>query len=169
MLQKAAWLLVLLALNFWYISANACTTKNRHRHPIVEAITKTHRRQANATSFIAITGVGGSGSDVPIHPRLEIRELERRPDEFNIFLLGLQRWMNVSQDDKKSYFQIAGREVSFTAHQRWRLNFPDITQVFTADLTSHGMASKHPRQQHWATVDTVATYFQHGIGLTWRW
>jgi tyrosinase len=110
MLQRAAWLLVLLALGFWCISANAGITKNSHRHPIVEAITNTHRRQANASSFTAITGVGGIGSDVPIHPRLEIRELERRPDEFNIFLLGLQRWMNVSQDLKESYFQIAGRK-----------------------------------------------------------
>jgi hypothetical protein len=118
MLQKANWLLVLLALSLWCMSANARITKNRHRHPIAEAVTNTHQRQANATSFIAVTGVGGFGSDVPIHPRLEIRELERRPDEFNIFLLGLRRWMEVSQSHKESYFQIAGRQTPSIAHQR---------------------------------------------------
>jgi hypothetical protein len=118
MLQKANWLLVLFALSFWCISANASITKNRHRHPIAEAVAHIHRRRANATSFIAVRGVGGFGSDVQIYPRLEIRELEQRPDEFNIFLLGLQRWMEVSQDHRESYFQIAGRQTPSIAHQR---------------------------------------------------
>jgi tyrosinase len=43
-----------------------------------------------------------------VYPRLEIRELQRRPDEFNVYMLGLRGFQNTSQDDKVSYFQIAG-------------------------------------------------------------
>jgi tyrosinase len=39
---------------------------------------------------------------------LEIRELQRSPDQFNVYLIGLRRFQNTSQDDKLSYFQIAG-------------------------------------------------------------
>jgi tyrosinase len=78
----------------------------------VEEVTFAHRGQVNGTSFIAVTGIGYLADDVAIYPRLEIRELERRPDEFNVFLLGLRRWMEVSQDQKKSYFQIAGKKIS---------------------------------------------------------
>jgi hypothetical protein len=112
MLRKAAWLLVLLTLSSWCLFTHASVTGKKHRHPLVEEVTFAHRRQVNGTSFIAVTGIGYLADDVAIRPRLEIRELERRPDEFNVFLLGLRRWMEVSQDQKESYFQIAGKKIS---------------------------------------------------------
>ncbi|KAF2462108.1 hypothetical protein BDY21DRAFT_389512 [Lineolata rhizophorae] len=55
--------------------------------------------------FYAIRGVQGSG----VQSRYEIRTLQRdHPEMWNLFLLGLQRFMAVDQDDKLSYFQIAG-------------------------------------------------------------
>lgn len=64
------------------------------------------RHQANNTIY-PISGLSGLGIDT-VHPRLEIRELERDADQFNVYLLGLQRFQNKSQDDKLSYFQISG-------------------------------------------------------------
>lgn len=42
------------------------------------------------------------------HPRLEIRDLEKKEDQWNLFLLGLWRFQNMNQKDKLSYYQIAG-------------------------------------------------------------
>jgi hypothetical protein len=52
----------------------------------------------------AVTGV----QDGQILPRLEIRDFQANPDQFNIFLLGLQRMQSANQSDYLSYFQIAG-------------------------------------------------------------
>jgi tyrosinase len=52
-------------------------------------------------------GLRGSESDL-VCPRVEIRKLERRLDDFNVFLLGLQRLQDVPQDNKLSYYEIAG-------------------------------------------------------------
>jgi tyrosinase len=35
--------------------------------------------------------------------------LERNKDQFNVYLLGLQRLQNIAQNDKFSYYQIAGK------------------------------------------------------------
>lgn len=44
-----------------------------------------------------------------IHPRLEIRMLERdHPDQWNLFLLALSHFQAMDQNDKLSYFQLAG-------------------------------------------------------------
>ncbi|KAH6864910.1 common central domain of tyrosinase-domain-containing protein [Alternaria rosae] len=54
-----------------------------------------------------VLGVRGLGIDT-IHPRIEIRELERNKDQFNVYLLGLRRLQSIGQYDKFSYYQIAG-------------------------------------------------------------
>jgi tyrosinase len=44
-----------------------------------------------------------------ILPRREIRDLQQNyPDEFNVYLLGLQRLQSVDQQDSLSWFQVAG-------------------------------------------------------------
>jgi hypothetical protein len=169
MRRTVAWLLVLLTLSSWCLLMHASVTENKHRHLLGGKSTGVHRRQTNATSFIAVTGIGYLADDVAIHPRLEIRELERRPDEFNVFLLGLRRWMEVSQDQKESYFQIAGKEISAKMSSVMVSELAYNVQVFMADPTSHGTVSKHPTRSRWATADIAATYFQRGIGPTWRW
>jgi tyrosinase len=113
MLQRVTGLLILLILNFWGLSANSSYIRTKHKRHLVDEIMIVHREEANAAPFVSVLGIRGLGSDT-IHPRLEIRELERRPDEFNVFLLGLRRFQRVSQDNKLSYFQVAGKETSFT-------------------------------------------------------
>ncbi|OCL02739.1 Di-copper centre-containing protein [Glonium stellatum] len=57
-----------------------------------------------AGSYFSITGVKVGG----VQARLEIRELEQQPEMWNLFLLGLDRYKAMDQNDKLSYFQIAG-------------------------------------------------------------
>lgn len=67
------------------------------------------RRQNGIFSVLGIAGL----VDSPPQPRREIRDLQHNhPDEWNVFLLGLQRFQSISQDDKLSYFQIAGKLIS---------------------------------------------------------
>jgi len=60
-----------------------------------------NRRQ---TSFEVVSGIQPFG----IQPRLEIRQLEQNVDQWNIYLLGLAKFMATNQSDKLSYYQIAG-------------------------------------------------------------
>ncbi|KEQ72123.1 Di-copper centre-containing protein [Aureobasidium namibiae CBS 147.97] len=54
---------------------------------------------------IPVTGVTGNG----VQPRMELRVMQQQyPDMFNVFLLGLRSFMQVSQSDPLSYYQIAG-------------------------------------------------------------
>ncbi|KAF2639969.1 Di-copper centre-containing protein [Massarina eburnea CBS 473.64] len=64
-------------------------------------------QQGGIFSVLGIAGLGDP-NDTTVYPRLEIRQLEKNTVQWNVFLLGLQRFQNVSQEDKLSYFQIAG-------------------------------------------------------------
>ena len=62
-----------------------------------------NRRQGTG-STIPIVGITEFG----IQPRLEIRQLEQHADQWNIYLLGLNRFMQTNETQKLSYYQIAG-------------------------------------------------------------
>ncbi|KAF2423095.1 Di-copper centre-containing protein [Tothia fuscella] len=47
-------------------------------------------------------------SSAELQPRLEIRELEKDTDQWNLFLLGFKRLKEVKSSDHLSYFRIAG-------------------------------------------------------------
>lgn len=59
---------------------------------------------------IAITGVPttpGAGGSVPL--RREIRDLQRNfPDQFNLYVLGLQHLQGLDENQLTSFYQIAG-------------------------------------------------------------
>lgn len=76
---------------------------HRRRHVVTDIHTHIRRQD----DIYPVLGIPGQGVNTTA-PRLEIRELQRNPDLFNVYLLGLQRWQNTSQDEKFSYFQIAG-------------------------------------------------------------
>lgn len=82
---------------------------HRRRHAVVNLhhIHPHIRRQDLSTGIYPVLGLPGLGINTTA-PRLEIRELQRNPDLFNLYLLGLQRWQSIGQDDKFSYFQVAG-------------------------------------------------------------
>ena len=58
----------------------------------------------------SVLGIVAFGDGTP-HPRLEIRELQKNKDQWNVFLLGLHRFQSVDQNDRLSYFKIAGKSV----------------------------------------------------------
>lgn len=97
---------LLLFIAYFCISST-CTPINSNSGPHSnEDLSALLRRQDGIFSILGIAGLGVSS----IQPRLEVRDLERNhPDQWNVFLLGLQRFQSVSQDDKLSYFQIAGK------------------------------------------------------------
>ncbi|KAF2724314.1 Di-copper centre-containing protein [Polychaeton citri CBS 116435] len=57
-----------------------------------------------AGSTYPITGVGQFG----VQPRLEIRQLQQNVDQFNLYILALQRMMQADEDDLLSHYSIAG-------------------------------------------------------------
>jgi tyrosinase len=79
--------------------------------------------------FTAITGVCSSGTASngqcnggrTASPRLEIRTLARNADQWNLYLLGMERFMGKSKNDRLSYYQVSG--VHGRPFQSWN-NFP---------------------------------------------
>lgn len=53
---------------------------------------------------LAVTGISGG-----VQPRLEVRQmLNTKPNQWTLFMLAMRQWMDMSQSEKTSYFQIAG-------------------------------------------------------------
>ena len=84
----------------------------RHSHiveDIAAPIEEVHYSTRRQMATFAITGVqsgrGGNGS-VPL--RLEIRQLQQNADQWNLYLLALDRLHNVNQNDLLSWYQISG-------------------------------------------------------------
>lgn len=76
------------------------------KHEVEDAsllMSNLQRRQGQEPT-VAIMGIQTYG----VQPRLEIRQLEARPDQWNIFLLGLRRFQQTDQSNLTSYYQIAG-------------------------------------------------------------
>ena len=65
------------------------------------------QKAAPANTPFAITGVKDETGSV--HPRLDIRSLQKNKDLWNLYLLGLVRMQAVPQDDKLSWYQIGSK------------------------------------------------------------
>lgn len=105
-----------------------------HQHPArsVDTIVEAHineitgeleKRQSSGT--IAITGPcdsnGACGSGTTSYPRLEIRELNKNADQWNLYVLGMERFQAMNKNDPLSYYQVAG--VHGRPYKTWN-NFP---------------------------------------------
>ena len=55
-------------------------------------------------SYFSIVGVQGTG----VHPRQELRELEKDTETWNIFLQAFARFQAMDESEKVSYYQVAG-------------------------------------------------------------
>jgi tyrosinase len=55
-------------------------------------------------SYFSVVGVQGTG----VHPRMELRELEKNTDMWNLFLQAFAAFQAMDQDDKLSYYSISG-------------------------------------------------------------
>lgn len=111
---------------------------HHHAHParsadsaieaqINEVAGELEKRQSR--QFVAITGVctSGTGNNGVCrngrvsHPRLELRQLQNNADQWNLYLLGMERFMAKNKNDPLSYYQIAG--IHGRPFQSWG-NFP---------------------------------------------
>jgi tyrosinase len=59
-------------------------------------------------SYFSVVGVQGTG----VHPRQELRDLEKDTETWNMFLQALVRFQAMDQNEKTSYYQIAGMAFS---------------------------------------------------------
>jgi tyrosinase len=96
-----------------------------HINEIEGELTKRQSQQG----FITITGVCSSGTASngqcnggnTAAPRLELRTLARNADQWNLYLLGMERFMAKDKNDRLSYYQVSG--VHGRPFQTWN-NFP---------------------------------------------
>ncbi|CAN9091655.1 unnamed protein product [Alternaria sp. RS040] len=96
-----------------------------HINEIEGELTKRQSQQG----FITITGVCSSGTASngqcnggnTAAPRLELRTLARNADQWNLYLLGMERFMAKDKNDRLSYYQVSG--VHGRPFQSWN-NFP---------------------------------------------
>jgi tyrosinase len=56
-------------------------------------------------SYFSVVGVQGTG----VHPRQELRELAKDAELWNIFLQAFARFQDMDQNEKISYYQVAGQ------------------------------------------------------------
>ena len=97
--------ILFIVFDFAFIEASPISSNGRSR--TLHSPVSLDGRQYNAV--FPVLGVAGlEDQDCSAHPRLEIRELAKRKTQWNLFVLGLQRFQNSSQSDTLSYFQIAG-------------------------------------------------------------
>ncbi|KAI4938476.1 hypothetical protein J4E85_000916 [Alternaria conjuncta] len=64
-------------------------------------------------SYFSVVGVQGTG----VHPRQELRELQKDTELWNIFIQAFARFQAMDQDQKISYFQVAG--IHGVPFQKW--------------------------------------------------
>jgi tyrosinase len=94
---------LLISLILLQLSTGSPITPIR-RHIAQDLPSLARRQDGGFFSVLGVAGVGGDSS----YPRLEIRELEKNTDQWNLYLLSLRRLQNVAQSDKLSYYQVAG-------------------------------------------------------------
>ena len=116
----------------------------------MEDLTTTDRvpMEKRQTAPFAVTGIQGSG----VQTRLEIRTLANNPDQFNIYLLALQKMQTDDQSDFLSYFQISGM---FQSSAIWKSPTNSRHQEYMGVLKLVGTGSRVYRAT--ATLDTAPT------------
>jgi tyrosinase len=73
-----------------------------------------HLEERQSGGFMAVTGVPGTA----IYPRLEVRQmLFTKPNQWTLFVLALQRFQRMDQNDRMSWYQIAG--IHGVPRQNW--------------------------------------------------
>ncbi|RMZ70503.1 histone acetyltransferase spt10 [Pyrenophora seminiperda CCB06] len=82
-----------------------------HLDKINGELTKRQSQGTIAIAGVCSAGVNSNGqcnSGSTASPRLEVREMARNSDQFNLFLLGMERFQAKDKSDPLSYYQIAG-------------------------------------------------------------
>jgi tyrosinase len=59
-------------------------------------------------SYFSVVGVQGTG----VHPRQEIRDLEKDTETWNLYIQALARFQAMDEKEKTSYYEISGKKIS---------------------------------------------------------
>jgi tyrosinase len=104
--------LLAFAIFLHFVSAAAVAPLLKHqieeltrREDDAEQLLERRQSSANSSGYTVVTGIQGTSTQ----PRLEIRQLEKNADQWNIYLLGMNRFMRSNQSEKLSYYQVAGK------------------------------------------------------------
>ncbi|KAL0254953.1 hypothetical protein SLS55_009477 [Diplodia seriata] len=76
------------------------------------SLTKSKRQQTGGES-LAVTGIDHD----EVQPRLEIRDLAKNEFQWNLFLLAMQRFQQTDQDERTSWYSVAG--IHGKPYQTW--------------------------------------------------
>lgn len=118
---------------------------------------KSPLRQRQTSGTYAITGIQSGG----IHPRLNIRDMMNNTDMFNLYLLGLRRFMDTPESDPLSYHSICCKRCCRPHFERLPT---DLSQQYMAVHTSPSMESLVLRSSD--IVRTCPTSSHNGIART---
>ena len=85
-----------------------------HRSP--EAM-EAHLQETRAILESRANNVAIKGpSDNAQYPRLEIRDLQKKADQWNLYLLAMERFKAKPKNDRMSWYQLAGKECRGKTH-----------------------------------------------------
>jgi hypothetical protein len=96
--------LLLLSISLFTTFSICSPTAPRIKRLALDDGTQDQKQQDGLFSVLGVAGLTGPES----HPRLEIRELEKNEDQWNVYLIGLRRFQSVDSNDKLSYYQVSG-------------------------------------------------------------
>jgi len=96
-----------------FVLLQAVVASQHHAHHPVHrspAAMEAHLQETRAileerANNIAIRGAADNAQ----HPRLEIRELQKKADQWNLYLLAMERFKAKPKNDRMSWYQIAGQ------------------------------------------------------------
>lgn len=95
---------------FVLLQATVAFSHNAHSHPVHRspAAMEAHLEDTRSLLIERADKVIVKGVTDGQYPRLDIRELKKNADQWNLFLLAMERFQNKPKDDPISYYQIAG-------------------------------------------------------------
>jgi tyrosinase len=109
--SKPRGMVTMLFALFVFLQATAAIGHGAHHSHAVHRSTDAHLKESRdvleaRANNIAITGV--VGSNTVLSPRLEIRDLQKNADQWNLYLLGMERFKAKAKTDRMSYYQVVG-------------------------------------------------------------
>ncbi|KAF2752129.1 Di-copper centre-containing protein [Sporormia fimetaria CBS 119925] len=125
-------LFALLVLAQGIVALHAAHGNANHRRAHLEATKREIQSRQVQTNWLGTT-IAATGVN-PSEPaeRLEIRELRNNAEAWNLYLLGMEKFMNKDKDDRVGYYQIAG------IHGRPSISWNGAPYLNNAGYCPHG-------------------------------
>lgn len=95
---------------FVLLQVSVALSHNGHMHPAHRSREAMEEHfQDTRSMLVARAGqINVQGATNGQHPRLDIRELQKNADQWNLYLIAMERFMGKPREDPMSYYQLAG-------------------------------------------------------------